>query len=178
MGRCALSFVLLTALAALTIARAEMSPEFRAFQAQYRCAVVDRLARIYAHGNPAVDYSRFIAIAVPEHPHGYVQCLFHDNERRILCEASSGYYLNKLDEPRFYQSAATIGALARLGFSTDDSDGNFQIDLPVAEPPDFNKIADFMLRALHDGYGARAESKLRFEAPFAPRPSRQCIPVS
>jgi len=37
----------------------------------------------------------------------------------------------------------------------DDSKGNFKTDMSVADPPNFNAIADFMLRALHDGYGAR-----------------------
>jgi hypothetical protein len=49
-----------------------------------------------------------------------------------------------------------VAALGRLGFSTDGSQGNFRIDLDVAEKPDFNAISDFMLKALHDGYGARA----------------------
>jgi hypothetical protein len=35
-----------------------------------------------------------------------------------------------------------------------------------------------MLKALHDGYGARADMTLRFNAPFAPHTSSQCIPVS
>jgi hypothetical protein len=35
-----------------------------------------------------------------------------------------------------------------------------------------------MLKALHDGYGARADMKLRFNAPFAPHTSSKCIPVS
>ena len=96
----------------------------------------------------------------------------------MLCEASSGYYDSKPDEPRAYRlPARSIAALGRLGFSTDDSAGNFQIWLDVSEPPDLNRIADFTLRVLHDGYGARAGGKLEFNAPLAPRTSSQCVPV-
>ncbi len=38
----------------------------------------------------------------------------------------------------------------------------------MTDSPDLNAIADFMLRALHDGYGASAERELRFNAPLAP----------
>ena len=71
-----------------------------------------------------------------------------------------------------------IAALGRLGFSTDDSDGNFRIWFDVPDPPDFNRIADFILKALHDGYGARASDDLEFNAPLAPHATSKCIPVS
>ena len=65
-----------------------------------------------------------------------------------------------------------------MGFDTDNSKGNFKIDLPVADPPDFNAAADFILRALHDGYGARGDMALKFNAPFAPKTPSTCVPVS
>ncbi len=82
-------------------------------------------------------------------------------------------------EPRTrWLPAEAIAALGRLGFSTDDSAGNFQIWFDVPDPPDFNRIADFILRALHDGYGAHANDHLEFNAPLAPHPTSKCIPVS
>jgi hypothetical protein len=75
-------------------------------------------------------------------------------------------------------SDSAIATLGLLGFSTDDSVGNFNVDLDVSDPPNFNTLADFMLKALHDGYRARADMKLRFNAPFAPRATSKCIPVS
>jgi len=145
----------------------------------YRCEVVHRLERVYVSGNPANDRDRFIAVTVPGHPHGYVQCIFHDHQTGLYCEAASGFWYDKPGTPRtFHQPPAAIAALARLGFDTDDSKGNFKIDFPVAAPPDFNAIADFILRALHDGYGARADSNLEFNAPFAPNTPTTCIPVS
>lgn len=145
----------------------------------YRCEVVHRLEQIYGAGNPASDRDRFITVTVPNHPHGYVQCIFHDSQTGLYCEAASGFWFNKPGTLRtFHQPAAAVAALARLGFDTDDSKGNFKTDFPVAAPPNFNAAADFILRALHDGYGARADSNLKFNAPFAPNTPTTCIPVS
>jgi hypothetical protein len=71
-------------------------------------------------------------------------------------------------------------AIAALGrrFSTDDSAGNFEIWFDVTDSPDFNRIADFPLKALHDGCGVRAGVTLEFDAPLAPHASSQCTPVS
>jgi len=146
---------------------------------QYRCPVVDRLERIYETGDPASSRDRYLAVTVPHVAQAYVQCMFHDNNRKLYCEAASGFYDAPPGAPRtFHQPADAIAALGRLGFSTDDSAGNFSGDLDVAASPDFNAFADFMLKALHDGYGARADMKLQFNAPFAPRTSSKCIPVS
>jgi hypothetical protein len=115
---------------------------------------------------------------VPSHRHGYVQCMFIHGGLQMLCEASSGFYYDQEGSPRtMWLRPENIAALARLGFSTDDSAGNFRMEFDVAARPDFNGIADLILTALHDGYGARATTWLRFNAPFARRPSSSCIPV-
>lgn len=146
---------------------------------EYRCPVVDRLEQVYSAGDPASSRHRFLAIEVPHAMQAYVQCMFHDNNTQLYCEAASGYYYDGPGEQRtFHHPASVIAALGRLGFSTDDSAGNFHVDRDVADPPNFNTLADFMLKALHDGYGARADTKLRFNAPFAPRATSKCIPVS
>jgi hypothetical protein len=161
------------------VARAEdAAMTFRELLIQYRCPVVDRLQRIYEAAGPADDQDRFLIIDFPDRPQDYVQCVF-DSRTRMLCEASSGFFYDPPDRPRTYRLPAdAIAALGRLGFSADDSAGNFQIWFDVADPPDFNAIADFMLKALHDGYGARADMKLDFNAPFAPHTTSKCIPVS
>lgn len=79
---------------------------------------------------------------------------------------------------RCLRAAEAVAALGRLGFSTDDSQGNFAVKFDVGDAPDLNAIADFILKALHDGYGARAGSNLRFNAPFARRATSKCVPVS
>jgi hypothetical protein len=101
------------------------------------------------------------------HPHGYVQCIFVASRTGILCEASSGYHYNRDGTPRtFFLPKESIAALGRLGFSTDDTAGNFRYEALIASPPDVNAIADLILTALHDAYGARAGGELRFNAPL------------
>jgi hypothetical protein len=173
------AFVLAVALFAPTAVWAEdAATSFRELLIQYRCAVVDRLEQIYEAGDPSDTQDTFLIIDFPDRPQDYVQCIF-DTRTRMLCEASSGFFFTAPTEPRLYRLPANaIAALGRLGFSTDDSAGNFRIWFDVPDPPDFNRIADFMLKALQDGYGAQADATLRFNAPLAPHTSSQCIPVS
>lgn len=175
----ALPLALATGMTAGVLSAEGLSNSLRALFVAYRCEVVGRLERIHEHGNPSAHRNRFLAITLDGHPHSYVQCIFFDHRSKILCEASSGFYFSKPRAKRgFRLFPAEVDALARLGFSTGKSRGNFDIEFDVGMPPDFNAIADFMLTALHDGYGARADSVLRFNAPFAPRPETNCIPVS
>jgi T3SS (YopN, CesT) and YbjN peptide-binding chaperone 3 len=151
---------------------------FRALLVEYRCPVVDRLEQIYKAIDHAHPQNLFLIVYLGGRPQDYVQCVF-DSRMEMLCEAVSGYFDSKPDEPRAYRLPAnSIAALGRLGFSTDDSAGNFRIWFGVPEPPDLNRIADFILKALHDGYGARVGGKLEFNAPLAPRTSSKCMPVS
>ncbi|WP_158807912.1 hypothetical protein [Beijerinckia sp. L45] len=169
------ALVLWTALAAP--ARAAPDP-YREYLDKYRCPVADRLQRLYEAGDPAVTRDRFLVIELLEHKFGYVQCLFHDHETRLTCEAASGFWYDKADVPRrMFLAPVKIAALARLGFSTDDSHGNFSLDRPVPEPVDFTAIADLMLKALYDGYDARVDKTLTFIAPFAPGLTLACDPV-
>jgi hypothetical protein len=163
----------------LALAAAETNGSLRSLLVEYRCPVVDRLDRIYDYASPNDYRDRFLAVTLNSHPHGYVQCMFAASRTKLLCEASSGYYYNRSGAPRtFYLSTEAIAALRRLGFSTDDSAGNFRYEAGIGSPPDLNAIADLILTALHDGYGARADSRLSFNAPFAPRASSKCILVS
>jgi hypothetical protein len=162
-----------------SLAWAEMSASLRGLLIEYRCQLVDRLERIYEFGDKASDRNRFIAVTVPQHRHGYVQCMFAERGSLLYCEASSGFHYDKEGAPRTqWLERGKIEALARLGFSTDDSKGNFSLEKPLDRRPDFNALADLILQALHDGYDARAETKLRFNAPFARRAMSSCIPLS
>ena len=152
---------------------------FRDLQVAYRCEVVRRLEQIHATGDPRSDRDRFLTVTLPDHLRNYVQCIFHDSNSKVYCEASSGFWLTRKGQARTVrQPPATIAALANLGFETDDSAGNFKIDRDVGAPPDFNALADFILRALHDGYGARHDITLSFNAPFAPETPTSCLAVS
>jgi len=154
---------------------------FRELLIRYRCAVVDRLERIYetySTGDPSDVQDTFLIIYSSDRPHDYVQCVF-DAPTKMYCEAASGFYDDVPPAARSrHLPPASIAALGRLGFSTDDSAGNFAVSFDVADPPDLNRIADFMLKAMHDGFGARADMTLEFNAPYAPRPTSRCIPVS
>lgn len=147
---------------------------------RYLCPVVERLERIHAMGDPALHSNEYLIVAIDGRDETYVQCLFYraDKSEKIMCEAASGFYLAKPGERRTaHLAAGAIAALARLGFSTDDSQGNFRIDLN-ADPPDFHAIGELILKALHDAYGARVESKLLLIAPYAPKGTPKCVPVS
>ncbi len=162
----------------VTPAAAQQPDTFHDLLVQYRRPVVDRLQQIYAAAESSDPQNWFLIVYFAAPSNDYVQCVF-DTRTRMLCEASSGFYDNVATEPRTrWLPAEAIAALGRLGFSTDDSAGNFQIWFDVPDPPDFNRIADFILRALHDGYGARANDHLEFNAPLAPHPTSKCIPVS
>ncbi len=161
-----------------SLAAAQDAGTYHDLLVQYRCPVVDRLQQIYAAADSSHPQNWFLIIEFAARPHDYVQCVF-DTKTRMLCEAASGFYDNVESEPRSrWLPANAIAALGRLGFSTDDSAGNFEIWFDVADPPDFVAIADFMLKALHDGYDARAGVTLEFNAPLAPRASSKCIPLS
>ena len=172
-------------LPALLLTAALLTPEmtsaqdattFEQFLQQYRCPVVDRLQRIYATGDPEKFHDEYLILDMPPLRENYVQCLFYRADK-IMCEAASGFYLNAPGEPRtMYLPASAIAALARLGFSTDDSQGNLRIYLDLASPPDFNAIATLILRALHDAYGARAQTKLDFLRPMPSKSDRNALP--
>ena len=171
---------LLLAAALLTpeMTTAQDATTFEQFLQQYRCPVIDRLQRIYATGDPENFRDEYLILDMPPQRENYVQCLFYRADK-IMCEAASGFYLNAPGEPRtMYLPPSAIAALARLGFSTDDSQGNFRINVDLASPPDFNVIATLMLRALYDAYGARVQTKLDFHAPYAERATSKCTPVS
>ena len=164
-----------------TVSAAETAASFHELLVRYRCEVLDRLDRIYdsyAAGDPADVQDTFLIIYRLDRPQDYVQCVF-DAPTKMYCEAASGFYDEAPPAVRSrHLSPTVIAALGRLGFSTDDSAGNFEISFGVGDPPDLNRIAELMLRAMHDGYGVRANVKLGFNAPYAPRPTRKCIPVS
>lgn len=151
--------------------------DLRALLLKYRCPIYDRLVRIHDAGDPASDRHRFIAIGVPDGH--YVQCIFHDRTRKLYCEAASGFYEAPPGARRTaYLPPAAIAGLGRLGFSTDDSHGNFSLDRDVGDNPDYMALADLMLGALYAGYDARADMKLKIDAPFAPLPNSTCDPTS
>jgi hypothetical protein len=147
-------------------AAAASASDLTAFLAAYRCELVERLRMI--HADPAPD-ARHLIIYLLDAPRAYVQCLFVENDSKILCEAESEFYRQKAGEPRRFRiTPQSLAALARLGFSTDDSKGNYRRIIDLTGAGDFTVVADLLLSALYQGYGARLDSRLEWEAPLAP----------
>ena len=176
----------LAALLLLTMASASGARADRAaFVDEHRCAVMERLERIHASSDRSTSKDRFLAITTlwRGRPQAYVQCIFFESDTKMYCEAASGFYEQRPQERRLRPMPGSIAAIAALGFSTDPSEGNFSQEIDLGDPPDLSRAADLMLATLHDAYGARLWTELKFNAPFAPtlsrtpRPSR-CIPTS
>jgi T3SS (YopN, CesT) and YbjN peptide-binding chaperone 3 len=150
------------------------------FVATYQCSLAGLIAKIHAHGQPE-DQDRFIILSLPRPIAAYVQCLFGNKDREGLCEASSGWWNNSWEKPHF--TPAQLAALSQLGFSTDGSHGNFKQRMHFpADGPEPYALATLLLRALHEGYGARKEMPIKVVAPFALRhgflPRQRCVPIS
>lgn len=164
------SIAFMTAVLALsqpTLA-AERASELERFLLDNRCAVLERLAYIHTHGDVAGP-NRFLILAIKNFPQRYVQCLFLEGDSKILCEASSGFYFNKPDEPRqLTVKPHKEEILGRLGFSTDVSEGNYQRMIELGNPPDLLEVADLMLTTLYEVYGAQVGVVLELEAPLVP----------
>ncbi|MCJ2053576.1 TY-Chap domain-containing protein [Methylobacterium sp. J-070] len=121
---------------------------------------------------------RFVIVALKDQPQRYVQCVFHDHDSRMFCEASSGAY-GPAGPGRFRLDAPARAALRALGFVQADPGKNFVRDVDLGDPPDVTVAADLMLAARHDGYGARPGSVIEISAPYGDDPVADCgTPVS
>lgn len=151
----------------------------RPFLANYHCEIVGRLGQIHANPNRK---ARYITLSDKSQPEHYVQCLFVEDDKRMLCETASGFYLTKQGENRVrLVSPQGLSALEQLGFSGDDSEGNFQVFVSTATTADFAAVADLMLTALYRGYEKLQPPRLEIEAPLGPggRAIRErCAPIS
>ena len=160
-------------------ARASETDGLAALRARYHCELAARLAKLKAAKGRS---NRFIIVADVLRPFHFAQCLFDADGERVLCEASSGFFTQRDGGPRRYvPSLQTVAALARLGFSTDDSQGNFQRALEARTDDQVSQIADLLLATLHHAYGVRLETLLHIEAPLAPLSRKErarCLPMS
>ncbi len=73
-----------------------------------------------------------------------------------------------------------MAAVKRLGFTTDDSSGNFNRYIDTKSAKDFPAVADLMLSALHDVFGVRGLDLTWGDVPLTPElqgvPS-VCVPI-
>ncbi|MEL6060484.1 MULTISPECIES: TY-Chap domain-containing protein [unclassified Methylobacterium] len=143
------------------------------FIARHRCAIVARLDAMHRRGPVGESRDRFIIVALRGERQRYVQCIFHARDTRMFCEASSGAY-GPAGDGRLRLGAAEQAALRALGYVQASPRENFARDVEMGDPPDFTIVADQMLSALHDGYGARPESVIEITAPHGGDPGAIC----
>jgi hypothetical protein len=152
----------------------------RAFVDRSKCVVLAALDAISdTPMKTSQDQNRFLILDPLDHRQGYLQCVLYDWDKMIRCEAASGFYEHRPGEPRLhYVAGAQLAALARLGFSTDDSRGNYVREFAVKGPSDFSAIAEFALSAMFEAYpGPRLE--IRVVAPYRrEKDDRACAPIS
>ncbi len=126
---------------------------------KWRCAVSAYVDKI--HSLPLELDDRYLALWPKRRPEYYVQCIFHDDDRQIYCEAASGFY-RYADRIASYATPQRLQALARLGFSTDGSKGNFSQDR------DFHgasEVATLMIETLARVFELGERDILEFAAP-------------
>lgn len=152
------------------------TPDTRAgLFAKYHCPLTDLLRQVYEVASPFQERDRYLALTAPLIGNNYVQCMFAKNRTKLYCEASSGYYEKAMDRPRgHFPSEVTMAAFEKLGFKTGNEEKNYPYERDFKGVPDFGEIAALMLNAMHDGFGARAETRLTVNAPFAKKVQADC----
>ncbi len=152
-----------------------------ALLADGECPVAERLLVI--HGDGGQKFDRYLVLSVrPGDGPNYVQCLFLDDDRSVLCEAASGFYMTDEDEPAIRLSPGPRSELATLGFDvTEPARGNHQQTFTVENDTDIFALADLILTALYRAYGARSISDIEVSAPLSTFPDgllRPCPALS
>jgi type III secretion system-like peptide-binding chaperone len=159
-------FCVLVLLAALltplprAVAADRTDPALEALRQQHFCEILGYLTAI--RSQPMTPRNRYLIVEVAERS-GYVQCLFLNNDRKILCEAANGAYDKSGAN---YVAADRLVTLARLGFSLDGAKSNYQQRRAVRGDASLAKIADLLIRTLHDVYDVAPDHHFRYQAPL------------
>jgi hypothetical protein len=111
---------------------------------------------------PGKGDGRFLVLEIAGNQN-YVQCHFEDEDRRLHCEAASGYYG---PSPERAKSNRALYALEKLGFAGDPAKENYWRDFDVDGPASLWNASSVMLEALYRGYGAKANRPVTFKAPL------------
>lgn len=177
-----LAAVAVTFIAGTLTARAgtmDQNDSREALLAKYRCPLADMLRQVYEAPSADQERNRYLVLLGSVPGQEYVQCMFAANRTKLYCEAASGYYAQAAGKPRtHYPSDAAKAAFQRLGFATGSEQKNYPYEKDFDGVPDFNAIAALMLLAMHDGFGARADTPLAARAPFAQKVTVACVPSS
>ncbi|MGH6839364.1 MAG: hypothetical protein ACREDT_11310 [Methylocella sp.] len=143
-----------TAESALDLKRTEV------LLATFLCPIADYLEAI--RETPMTPHERFLIVWAKDREEYYVQCLFIDNDKQILCEGASGYYYDAI---KGFATAVKREDLAELGFSTDASEGNFQRMLRL-DDRGTRPVAKLIIETLARVYELGPSDKLEYTAPL------------
>ncbi|KQO61695.1 hypothetical protein [Methylobacterium sp. Leaf88] len=145
-----------------------------AFVAAHRCEVVARLSSIHLHGPRSTSRDRFLTVSIVRTDQRYVQCIFFDEDTRMGCEAASGGCAQGPEASGDVLPDSAKAALHRLGFVQFRRNENYEREISLGTPPDFDAAAVVMIGTLSDAYDARAHTPLEFHAPRAVLPRDAC----
>lgn len=121
------------------------------------------------------EQNRFLILYPRGRLGAYAQCVFFESGRSVHCEVASPFFAMRNPRPDIARKAA----VARLGYSLDDSKDNyireFKLDAKDAPP-----LAEFMLRSLYESFLDDPETQVMFEAPMVKSmpPHDACTPTS
>jgi hypothetical protein len=178
---CVLACVLLSSAARAEDAQSQID-SVDEFVGAYRCMIVEQLLAIHEHGNPSKSDNRYFIVAMTHSPQRFVQCIFHDIDTIIFCEASSGRYGPRAGQPKTFETTPeTDAALKRLGFSEPSGVANYEQEFPLGDPPDLESIAKLLLTTLYDVYGARDGTAMDLTTPLVTKGNTKldrCKPLS
>ena len=160
---------LLLAAAPRALAAGRADPQLEMLRQQHFCEILAYLDAI--RRQPPTPHDRYLVIDVAERP-GYAQCLFFDGDRKILCEVASGSYDKSGSH---YVPPDKLAALSRPGFSLDGAKGNYQQRRAIRNDASVAKIADLLIRALHDVYDVTPDHHFRYQAPLVKEPPPAAI---
>ena len=144
---------------------------------RWRCPVAAYIDKVHRRSQK-LDH-RYLALWAKHRPDFYVQCIFHDGDRQIFCEAASGFY-RYADRIGSFATAQRLDALAGLGFSTDGSRGNFSQDRDFRGA---EEAAPLMIETLARVFELDIGDVLEFSAPLVtkrkakPRQIRYRLPA-
>ncbi|GJE17374.1 TY-Chap domain-containing protein [Methylobacterium marchantiae] len=172
-------------IAALGIILAQSSHEASAassrtaFIDRHRCAILTRLERIHQRGPVTTSRDRFIIVALQHSPQSYVQCIFFDNDTKMRCEASSGAFRYRPEDPvELGLSPDSLTTLLGLGFTRARPAENYSREVAIGTPPDLASVAELILTTLHDVYRADTTHRLSVMAPKADPMTDTCAEPS
>ena len=169
-------------LACSASASSPVDDDLRIFIDMHRCAIIERLEMIQMEPRVGPDpKNRYLIVSPVQHIGNYAQCIFFEDDSKMYCEAASGFFLTKPGQPNpTWLSPESRAAVVSLGYSLDDSKGNFAQKITLSTETSLSSIAELLLTTLHRVYSARSYMRLELKAPLAPRPRvvSPCRPTS